>query len=428
MNKNSKRKHSLYFSMLVLTIVPLLVLGLIIVLSASKRFKKVMYDEVKEELRQAAGSIEMIYDNLHPGTYFLSEDGKVLFKGNDKISGDNTVVDRFKENNNIEVTIFYGNVRYITTIADESHKRETGTDARIRVYKKILETKEAQFYDSAYIYGVKYFAYYKPVFNDKNEVIGMTGVAKSAIEVDKMINKAIYPIIILAILMTIVAGAVTVGYSKSIIDNIIKIQMFLSKVAKGNLSCKVPESVALRNDELGDIAVLAENMQMSIKNLVEHDALTGILNRGCGEKRLKQICHKYLQENKTFSVAIGDIDFFKSVNDTYGHETGDVVLKIVSETIENTIEGKGFVCRWGGEEFLIIFENLNKQAAASVLEKVRENIKNKQFEINGNTLSVTMTFGICESDNYSGYTEIVSAADELLYKGKENGRDCIVTE
>jgi diguanylate cyclase (GGDEF)-like protein len=133
------------------------------------------------------------------------------------------------------------------------------------------------------------------------------------------------------------------------------------------------------------------------------------------------------KSHKVF-VAIADIDKFKKVNDTYGHNAGDEVLKAVSSIMKNSIRSEDYIARWGGEEYLIILDNLSLEKAISRLESIRDAIESNVVVVDGKTkISVTISFGltILRED---GLLDTINIADENLYKSKETGRNKITTD
>lgn len=153
------------------------------------------------------------------------------------------------------------------------------------------------------------------------------------------------------------------------------------------------------------------------------DTLTGLYNR----RRTMEYLEKLLATpNTQISICLCDIDFFKRVNDTYGHDIGDVVLKKISETFQKRLPPDTFISRWGGEEFLLIFPRLNGDEAIIALETLRQKIKEIVFDGGSETFSVTLTYGLVEYDYHSDITTLLKEADEKLYLGKEGGRDRIV--
>ena len=126
------------------------------------------------------------------------------------------------------------------------------------------------------------------------------------------------------------------------------------------------------------------------------------------------------------TVAIGDIDFFKHINDTYGHDAGDYVLETIAKIMNEFMESKGMVARWGGEEFLFSFENINGDYAFEEMSKLLHLIERYEFSFNGTPIKVTMTFGLEEYDDNLGVDKVISKADEKLYMGKEQGRNRVI--
>lgn len=153
------------------------------------------------------------------------------------------------------------------------------------------------------------------------------------------------------------------------------------------------------------------------------DTLTGLYNR----RRTMEYLENLLETpNTQISICLCDIDFFKRVNDTYGHDIGDVVLKKISETFQKRLPPDTFISRWGGEEFLLIFPRLNGDETIIALETLRQKIKEIVFDGGSETFSVTLTYGLVEYDYHSDITTLLKEADEKLYLGKEGGRDRIV--
>ncbi len=168
------------------------------------------------------------------------------------------------------------------------------------------------------------------------------------------------------------------------------------------------------------------NYNKRIELLANADPLTGLPNRRSMIGRIeKDIAHA--EKNGGFiNLAIGDIDFFKHVNDTYGHAAGDALLKQLSKIFMETTAGKGEVARWGGEEFLFMLPDMNGDEAQSFLDDLRLKIKRTEFPCEGNNIKITMTFGLEEWGIGQTYDKIIEAADEKLYYGKEHGRDQVV--
>ena len=155
------------------------------------------------------------------------------------------------------------------------------------------------------------------------------------------------------------------------------------------------------------------------------DPLTTLYNRRRMEEVLKN--HIRANPNENFSIAIGDIDFFKKINDTYGHNCGDQVLKSLSDLFREKTLGAGHVCRWGGEEFLFFFPKMNLDNAAVLMNEINIAVSKCIISYKDITIHVTMTFGVEENDFQSSISDIVKRADDKLYYGKTHGRDTVIS-
>ena len=162
-----------------------------------------------------------------------------------------------------------------------------------------------------------------------------------------------------------------------------------------------------------------------IRKMALVDPLTGLKNRRGAMEVLERCVTDYSNKGSFFCISIADIDFFKKVNDVYGHEAGDFVLVELSKLLKEEMKELGTVARWGGEEFLFIFENINGDFAYSKLEYIRHKIHHMDLEYKGEHISVSMTFGLEEYDS-EGLDAVISAADKKLYEGKSGGRNKVV--
>jgi len=154
------------------------------------------------------------------------------------------------------------------------------------------------------------------------------------------------------------------------------------------------------------------------------DPLTGLCNR---RKAIEFIGNLIVNNNeKGFCVCMCDIDFFKKVNDSYGHDIGDNVLRKMAETMIEGFPKNCLISRWGGEEFLVIFPNMNGDDAKMILDVMRTKIKKLEFAAGDKKFNITVTYGLAEYGFSETGEELVKEADNKLYMGKENGRDQVV--
>ncbi|MBV1908486.1 MAG: GGDEF domain-containing protein, partial [Kangiellaceae bacterium] len=152
------------------------------------------------------------------------------------------------------------------------------------------------------------------------------------------------------------------------------------------------------------------------------DPLTQIGNRAAFDEALKKHISSFERHRTNFSLMVIDIDFFKNVNDTFGHIAGDKVLKSVAKTVQNTLRRSDEVFRYGGEEFVVILGNTQQGGAKFIAERIRKAIEDLQVELN-KMISVTTSIGIAASEKVDDVRRTLELADKALYQAKENGRN-----
>lgn len=153
------------------------------------------------------------------------------------------------------------------------------------------------------------------------------------------------------------------------------------------------------------------------------DSLTKLPNREAYDERFELELERWRRYKKPATLVVADIDLFKSINDNYGHLSGDKVLQIMAKEIQNRIRKTDFVARYGGEEFVIILPETDLDTATQVIEKTREMIHRLPFHFRDNNIKITMSFGMAAFDNGLDQNTLFERADQALYKAKENGRN-----
>lgn len=169
-----------------------------------------------------------------------------------------------------------------------------------------------------------------------------------------------------------------------------------------------------------------KNQNKKLSKLASVDPLTNLLNRRSINEYLDDAMITKRRLNIEFTVAICDIDDFKMLNDKFGHDCGDLVLKNVAKIIKKNVRDIDYVCRWGGEEILILFSNSKLKEASKVIERIHSNINDLKFTYKNENLQVTMTFGICSSEDYYLVQDIILQADANMYVGKNKGKNCVI--
>ena len=153
------------------------------------------------------------------------------------------------------------------------------------------------------------------------------------------------------------------------------------------------------------------------------DTLTQLANRRYLEMELNNRIAEKNRYGATFGIVFMDIDFFKRVNDGYGHDVGDRVLRAVARTFMNTARPSDLMGRWGGEEFVGILKRVDDKGLRSAAERVRSLVEKSHIRENGLTLKVTVSIGGTLVDPTDTANSIIKRADTLLYRSKENGRN-----
>lgn len=159
-----------------------------------------------------------------------------------------------------------------------------------------------------------------------------------------------------------------------------------------------------------------------LDKLASTDPLTGLYNRRSMDVFLSQA----IESDTGFALIMCDIDDFKKVNDTYGHDFGDVVLKGVAKITTEQVREKGYVCRWGGEEILILLNNASEESSYRIAENIRRNVANSVFDLNEKWIHCSLTLGIALHQKREAVEETITRADYNLYRGKRNGKNAVV--
>jgi len=158
------------------------------------------------------------------------------------------------------------------------------------------------------------------------------------------------------------------------------------------------------------------------------DYLTGLLTRRAYNEKIKEIESSYERHNIQYALVFFDLDFFKKINDTYGHECGDVILSTFAKVLEKNTRDHDIVGRYGGEEFIVIIHyNLEKELI-QYLRRIKTIVTTNNFKYKEYEIRVTFSAGVTLRSNHKSYENTIQKADMLLYAAKENGRNQIKLE
>ena len=425
MEKTTKRK-SLMGTFNYIIILPVFFIGIVMAGISYILIKKNVYYEIRSGMENEAYTIANTYDVMYPGYYELvkAENLMALKKGEHYLTND--FIDNIKEDTGLEITIFYSDIRMITTLHSDN-KRIIGTKMNSAIKKDVLDNGYTMFYDDVRIEEERFFAYYLPVHNGSENIIGAICILKPADQIHSKFAKQVIPLIAMIIAGVVIITYLNYLYFGKLNKNFKHIRNFLGEVTGGNLKAEMNRETLVREDEIGDVAKASVDMQRSLRNLIVKDSLTDLYNRRYCNQNLKNISEQYIKTGEPYTLAIADIDFFKKVNDTYGHTAGDEVLVSVAQIMKKNMAGKGFAARWGGEEFLLVYTGCDMETTLTYLEMLVEAIREMRVEYDDKAIKITISIGVA-TGNGDSVDKVLCTADDRLYHAKKEGRDRVVSD
>lgn len=411
-------RKSIRYRLTVIGILPLVLLGVSIFVFGVALIYAMNAESIRDELETSTYILKGCFDLTVRGDYTYEQD--TLKKGDINIS-DSTMLYEIKNNSDVDTTIFWGDTRVLTTVENSFGVSAVGTKASSEVIKQVLDNGNDYFSNNLIIGDRSYIGYYTPLINENNTVVGMIFAGKPTISVYQRIAKVMMVFLLVTLVVIFCSLIVWKRYTKNLITDIEEINTYFQSIANGDLNAVLERSVVQREDEIGRIGRYATKMCEELKIMVERDPLTLLYNRRTCNYMLKKLAENQSQ----FVVVMSDIDWFKKINDHYGHACGDYILKSVSAIIADSVKDCGFASRWGGEEFLLIYE-LDYEVARKKVEALSAAIRDTAYEYEGQTIHLTMTIGVKNMDWNESYEKAIKAADDKLYIGKRNGRNQIV--
>jgi diguanylate cyclase (GGDEF)-like protein len=232
-----------------------------------------------------------------------------------------------------------------------------------------------------------------------------------------------------------IAALLSFLFSGTISRPLILLKQAANRVAKGDLDCRVEIDT---HDEIGELAATFNQMVADMKRSTEQlqeanrklhevsitDGLTGLCNYAHFMDELKKEVARASRSNSSFGVILFDLDLFKTVNDTYGHEKGNILLRAVAEILKANARQMDTVARYGGEEFAMLMPD-SKGAEREVAERIRKKIESTEFKgIGDSSLRITISGGVCTYPrDAQSVNELLDKADKGLYTAKTGGRN-----
>ena len=180
---------------------------------------------------------------------------------------------------------------------------------------------------------------------------------------------------------------------------------------------------------IGFLVSILINEHKQLTALALNDPLTGLLNRRGLEFSMQTILAKAVREKSCISAIAIDIDFFKKINDTYGHDGGDEILKLIGQKLAKSPRASDVCCRLGGEEFVILIPETKMADAVNIAERIRKMVEKTELSLNDNIIKITASFGVANHCGIINLDSLLKDADKALYKAKSEGRNrvCMIS-
>lgn len=412
----------LKYKIMILFILVILMLNLGLGFYTVNSIHNKVIESAQEKLKSDLALGRTLLNERYPGEWII-KDGH-LYKGKFIMNNKFDIVDEIGMLTGDTVTIFQGDTRIVTNVKDHNGNRAVGTKVSEVVANTVL--KEGKKYiGKANVVGVWNLTAYEPIKNDDGEIIGIwyVGVPNTIYDIlatDLRIN------IIFITLIGLVFGSLC---SWIVVDRFTHPLSILEQTANKIALGKLESNIEIKSkDEIGKLANSFNIMVLKIREIAYHDYLTGLYNRRAMMNCLKEKTKQFEKEQQNYCILLCDIDHFKKINDQYGHDVGDEALKSIAKILKNNLRPEDMLARWGGEEFLILLSNSNKNEAVLIADFLREIIEKTLVKIDNVSITVTMSFGVSDFNECSSYYDTIKKADNALYKSKESGRNKVTSD
>lgn len=268
MNKEHTKRGGVRLQLYLLTFTPLLCTILILSLISVKAVRNGMQNEVMNGLSDMAYGVQAAYNLVDPGDYSTKDNQ--LYKGVSNLSDNIDMLDNFTKSSDTEVTVFYQDTRYLTTLTDsKSGDRLVGTTASKEVCDRVLTGHKSYQSTNVSIDGNPYFGYYIPLTNPStNEVVGMVFAGKPQAETLQFINQKIRTIVLISIGLLLIATLLVLYFARKLSGAIQKAEHMLVTLSSGDLTFEIPDFLLAKRNELGDMARAVQTVQNEIKDVI----------------------------------------------------------------------------------------------------------------------------------------------------------------
>ncbi len=202
---------------------------------------------------------------------------------------------------------------------------------------------------------------------------------------------------------------------------------YLKQSLLSQISCAIDSNRKLEHDLVCTQYRLEKQAQELDRTRREArlDELSGVGNRKAFDESLKFMLSKFKRHGTKFALLLIDVDHFKWINDTHGHQAGDIVVSLLGEMFQDIVRPSDHVARYGGDEFAILLGNVSLEIAVQVAQRIRERVETSNFDagLQNNFVSVTLSMGLVAADPADDHDSLVRKADAALYQSKQQGRN-----
>ena len=265
--EKSKKVRSIRWTLLALALLPMLLAAIILLVISRNAVIKGMQEEALSGLDYACTAAAAGYEALDYGSDWTLQDGK-LYKGSVNVTDEESLIDSFTEGVDADITIFYGDTRYASSIKDASGKRPIGTQASDAVVQAVLKGGKNYESTDANVNGKPYYAYYEPLKNPDGQIVGMFFAGVPSADIDAFINKEVTKIIIIGIIIAIVCGVIAAFVANAIVKAISKTKEAVEQLSEGNLAFDIDPSVLTRSDELGEMGRSVDALNKELQTII----------------------------------------------------------------------------------------------------------------------------------------------------------------
>lgn len=413
---SATKKRFFTFSrrMLLLALVPMLAICIMITMFSTKSLQSGLEEEIKKSLQIVAASLDETYSNLYEGDYKQDQVGRVT-KGEVQITGDNKLIDALKERTGFEMTLYFDNMRLITTVKREKGGRSTGT----RLDKEIAEQinkGESVFVENADIEGHTYYAYYQPLLNADGAVAGAIGVAKESEDVQANIKGQTTKIIIMSVVLMGVVSIIIVLLASKMVSVMEETRKFLGQIVKGELSTNVNKKITKRNDELGDIYNISIQLQNELRRIVSDikksssDLITSadqLTNMAINTRGTVDVVYQSLEEITKGSATQADETGVAKHN---VDRIGEQITYITDEVDALTRHAEQMSDAEKASEVIIGELNASNEEASTSVTKIAEQINTLHDSIASIQSAITMIQNIADETDLLSLNASIEAA------------------